>query len=121
MSQVHVDLQPAIITLMKRLHTFQLWEGPQAGMYKEMLAKEGVACLVKNDDLLSAVGELPFVECFPELWVLDNEVFPRARLLMDGWLRQDIEHSKEPWLCSECGESCAAQFMVCWNCLNPRD
>lgn len=106
---------------MQRLHTFQLWEGPQAGMYREMLAQQGVECLVKNDQLFSAVGEIPFIECFPELWVIDDEILPRARLLLDGWLRQDLVVDDKFWVCSACGERCGMQFELCWNCMTERE
>lgn len=90
-------------------------------MYCEMLAQEGIDCLVKNDQLFSAVGELPFVECFPELWVVDDEVLPRARLLLEGWLRQDVEQIEKSWICPNCEERCGMQFELCWNCMTERD
>ncbi|SHI59928.1 Putative signal transducing protein [Malonomonas rubra DSM 5091] len=89
-------------------------------MYRELLAREGVECLLKNDQLFSAIGEIPFVECYPELWVVDDEVYPRAQLLLDGWLRQSLSN-KQGWRCPDCGELCDPQFEQCWNCLSPRD
>jgi hypothetical protein len=106
---------------MKRLHTFHLWEGPLAGMLKERLAQEGIACLLKNDRLSSAVGEIPFTECFPELWIIDAEAYPRARLLLDGWLARETDPDAEPWTCPGCGEASAAHFEICWNCSKYRD
>ena len=90
-------------------------------MFKEILAQEGIDCLVKNDRLSSAIGELPFTECFPELWVIDDETFPRARLLLDGWLAQDSDPDADPWTCPSCGEFSAQHFSVCWNCSQQRD
>lgn len=90
-------------------------------MFKEMLAAEGISCLLKNDRLSSSIGEIPFIECFPELWVIDDEVYPRARLLLAGWLHQDVAQETDPWLCSACGEACAQHFALCWNCSLPRD
>ena len=90
-------------------------------MFKNMLAEEGVDCLVKNDRLSAAIGEIPFVECFPELWVIDDEIFPRARLLLDGWLTQDTDADAPPWFCENCGEQSMPQFAACWKCSQPRD
>ncbi|NOY14323.1 MAG: DUF2007 domain-containing protein [Deltaproteobacteria bacterium] len=107
---------------MKKLHTFSLWESPQAGMFKEMLAQEGISCLVKNDRLSSAIGEIPFIECFPELWVIDDEAYPRAHLLLDAWLTPyNNPQAEEPWICPVCGESSEPQFSICWNCSRPRE
>ena len=90
-------------------------------MFKDLLEQEGIACLLKNDRLSSAVGEIPFTDCFPELWVIDDEVYPRAHLLLNGWLTPDCNAGQDPWICSECGESCAPHFTVCWNCFRSRD
>ena len=105
---------------MKRLHTFQLWEGPQAEMFFGLLAQEGVECVVKNARLYSVVGEIPFIECLPELWVIDDEVAPRARLLLDGWLQQKADCQVQPWTCPNCGENSDGLFELCWNCMTER-
>lgn len=89
-------------------------------MFKEMLGSEGIDCLVKNDRLSAALGEIPFTECFPELWVVDDEVYPRARLLLDGFLSKVID-DEPAWCCANCGEESAGQFEVCWNCSQPRE
>lgn len=99
---------------MKKLHVFSLWERAQAGLIKELLEKEGIACLMKNENLFSALGEIPFPECYPELWVIDDEVFPRAKLLLDQWLK--TEEPGEPWVCPGCGEILESQFGACWKC-----
>lgn len=105
---------------MKKLHTFSPYEQPQAAMLKQLLADEGVQCLLRNEQLLSASGEIPIMECSPELWVIDDEVYPRARLLIDGWLNQDLSEGP-PWLCPDCGEQCESQFGACWSCGRLRD
>lgn len=90
-------------------------------MYQGMLAEEGVDCMVKNDRLSGAIGEIPFVECYPELWVIDDEIYPRARLLLDGWLTRDDAVDEGPWICSNCGEPSAQQFAACWKCSQTRN
>lgn len=105
---------------MKKLHTFGLWERPQAVLLKEIFTEEGVECLVRNADLSVAVGEIPMTECFPELWVIDDEMFPRARVLMDGWLNNDSA-GNGPWTCQKCGEILDGNFGACWSCGLIRD
>lgn len=100
---------------MKKLHVFPHRERPLALMLRERLAEEGVACLLRNDELSTALGEIPFVECYPELWVVDNEVFPRARLLLEKWLEEAAESDPE-WSCAGCGEGVEGQFQSCWKC-----
>ncbi|PLX89303.1 MAG: hypothetical protein C0619_11590 [Desulfuromonas sp.] len=105
---------------MKKLHTFGLWERPQASLLKTVLAKEGIACLLKNVDLAVAMGEIPMTECFPELWVIDEEMFPRAKLLLDGWLNS-AGSDAGPWQCPTCQEWLEGHFGACWSCGRERE
>ena len=100
---------------MKKLRTFTHRERPFALLLKERLESEGIACLVRNDELSSALGEIPFVECYPELWVVDEEVWPRARLLLEKWQGAGAE-TGAAWTCPNCGESLEGQFQSCWKC-----
>jgi len=100
---------------MKKLHVFNYWDRSQAALIQEILANEGIKCILKNDQLSSAVGEIPFVECCPELWVIDNEVFPRAQIFLKSWLTND-DLVDGPWTCPRCGEHGDAQFGACWAC-----
>jgi len=102
------------VSHMKKVHTFSPWERPQAELLWELLAKEGVICLLRNVQLASALGEIPFTECYPELWVVDDEVYPRARVLLTGWLK--AQEGAETWTCSRCGEVLEGQFGACWRC-----
>jgi len=104
---------------MKKLYTFSLAEQAQAGLLKELLEKEGVACLVKNEQLFAALGEIPFLECAPELWVVDDEVWPRAKVLLESWLKEEDNH--ESWTCPSCREQLEGQFGACWKCGKTKD
>jgi hypothetical protein len=104
---------------MKKLHTFTYAERAEAGLLKELLEREGVACLIRNEQLFSALGEIPFLECIPELWVVDDEIWPRARRLIDNWLKNEEETPS--WSCTSCGEILEGQFGACWKCEKERD
>ena len=84
-------------------------------MFKDLLAKEGIECLLRNEQLSAALGEIPFTECFPELWVVDAEVYPRARLLLEAWLKT-ADPDAADWVCGGCGETLAGNFSACWAC-----
>ena len=104
---------------MKKLHTFSIANRADAGLLLELLEREGVACLIRNEQLFAALGEIPFLECFPELWVVDDEVWPRARMLLDNWFKR--EENAASWTCSSCGEVLEGQFGACWKCEQKRD
>lgn len=99
---------------MKKLLSFTHRERPFASLLKERLAAEGIVCLLRNDELATALGEIPFVECSPELWVVDDEVYPRARLLVSQWLA--AAEALPAWTCAGCGERLEGQFETCWQC-----
>jgi hypothetical protein len=104
---------------MKKLHTFTLVDHAEAGLLKELLKQEGVVCLIRNEHLFAALGEIPFLECLPELWVVDDDVWPRAKLLLDSWFKR--EENTVSWTCSACGETLEGQFGACWQCGKARD
>ncbi len=89
-------------------------------MFKELLAKEGITCLLRNEQLSTALGEIPFTECYPELWVVDAETWPRAKMLLDGWLKVADPEAVD-WTCSGCGETSAGNFTSCWSCGRDHD
>jgi hypothetical protein len=82
--------------------------------YKNVLEQNGVRCLIKNEQLSGALGEVPFLECLPELWVLKETDLKRAEDLL-AELRQESTGGKD-WRCSRCNQENEAQFAVCWNC-----
>lgn len=75
-----------------------------------MLQSAGIAAVVRNEYLSSAMGELPPAECQPQLWVLDDADAARAEALLTH-----SEAGGPEWRC-ECGERLGAQFSQCWRC-----
>jgi hypothetical protein len=81
---------------------------------RNVLESAGIACEVRNDRLGGALGEIPFVECWPQLWVRNAGDVLRARGLIDDALRPTTE--AEAWVCPRCGERIEPQFAQCWHC-----
>jgi hypothetical protein len=81
---------------------------------RNLLEAEGIACIVRNDRLGGVVGEIPFVECWPELWVVETGNYLKAKSIVDEVLRPGP--AAAAWLCAGCGETIEGQFDVCWNC-----
>jgi hypothetical protein len=99
---------------MIKLKTFSYNDRSLAGLLRDILVQEGIESVLRNEQLATAAGEIPFVECFPELWILDDEVLPRARMLLDAWLS---DPPAEPaWRCPHCHELCEGHFGACWSC-----
>ncbi len=90
----------------------------QVAHLRNVLETAGIPCTVRNDRLGGAIGEIPFVECWPELWVTRPADLLRARELVEEALRETDSHGT--WTCPGCGETIEAQFGVCWHCAEPR-
>lgn len=99
---------------MKKLCAFSPWQRTDAWLLRDLLQHEGIAVLLRNEELFAAMGEIPFFELRPELWVVDDEVYPRAKNLLDGW-GKEVEPGAA-WHCPGCGEKLEGQFGACWKC-----
>ncbi|MDJ0711261.1 MAG: DUF2007 domain-containing protein [Woeseiaceae bacterium] len=81
--------------------------------YQNLLASEGIPTEVRNQHLGSIMGEVPFFETWPQLWVVNDLHYDRAMQLIKA---ADAESPAESWACQECGEDNEGQFGACWNC-----
>jgi hypothetical protein len=77
------------------------------------LRAAGIDCEVRNTTLSGALGEIPFLECAPQIWISNDLDEARARELI-ALLRQPP--AGDPWTCSACGETLEPQFAQCWSC-----
>ncbi len=85
------------------------------GFLKDILETHNIRCFIKNEHLTGAVGELPPIECWPELWLAEDSDFPMAQGLIDSALVSSKSRNAS-WLCPGCGELIEGQFTVCWKC-----
>lgn len=100
---------------MRKVHTAE--SIIEVAHVRNVLEQAGIACYVRNERLGGAVGEIPFVECWPELWVLRNGDALRARGLIDSLQAVGTPHPD--WICAECGERVEGLFDACWRCSAP--
>jgi hypothetical protein len=89
----------------------------QAAIWAGALRAAGIRCEVRNTVLSGALGQIPFLECAPQLWLLDERDAARADEILRE-IRQAVQGP--PWRCSECGEELEAQFGSCWKCGSSR-
>ena len=97
---------------MRKVHTAE--STIEIAHLRNVLESEGIACIVRNDRLAGVIGEIPFVECWPELWVVESGQELRARGLLEQARRP--HPTGNPWICPRCGERIEAQFSECWRC-----
>jgi hypothetical protein len=98
---------------MKRVYTANRMSADQE-IVKGLLEEAEIPCMVRNENLSAALGELPLMECSPEIWILNDDDYPRAAEIVDGWRNAEVE-DLGAWVC-RCGETIEGQFGSCWSC-----
>jgi hypothetical protein len=98
---------------MKRVYTANTMSADRE-IVQGLLEEAEIPCMVRNENLSAALGELPFTECSPEIWILNDGDYPRASAIVDGWRNAEPENHG-PWVC-RCGETIEGQFSSCWKC-----
>jgi len=83
-------------------------------IFQNILEGHEIRCWIKNEYLSAGIGEIPPIECWPQLCV-DDENFIEANRIVEEALS---EKEKPSWLCDSCGEEIEGQFAECWNCGN---
>jgi hypothetical protein len=81
---------------------------------KNLLAAEGIATTVKNELLSRLAGEIPFIECAPQLCLLSEADRLRAEEVVRDF-RRPVTRGPA-WRCAQCGEEIEGQFSACWRC-----
>ena len=79
-----------------------------------LLAQAGIQARVFNEHARSGMGDIPFGETYPEVWVEDDrDVLPARKIVAEYQSRAGVEGVV---VCSACGEESPGNFAVCWNC-----
>lgn len=99
---------------MRRVYRSELL--PDVAHWKNVLEQRGIGCHIRNFYGSGALGELPWFEVLPELWVLDDRDAVLAERLIGEAARFDRAGRGEGWRCGACGEQLEAQFTACWHC-----
>ena len=70
---------------MRKLLRARDLSGIDVNLLKGLLEQAGIPCLIKNEYLSIALGDLPPAECYQELWLLDAADYPRAQAVFESW------------------------------------
>lgn len=93
---------------------FEDFDFSRVGQMQSLLESHGIATFIRNQFGSSVMGEVPFVEVVPQLFVLKQKDVPRAQELLRSNLA--AESTATDWTCPECGIDVDGQFSHCWRC-----
>jgi putative signal transducing protein len=84
----------------------------QVAHARNVLISAGIDSELRNQYLAGALGDLPMLETWPQLWVEDQ---------LEGAALRALEKAASApaganWTCAQCGEQLEPQFQTCWRC-----
>lgn len=101
------------------IKVYENFDFSRVGQMQSLLESHGIGTFIRNQYGSSVMGEVPFVEVVPQLYVLRERDVERAIELLQLDLPADREAGD--WICPECGIDLEAQFSRCWKCGLGRD
>ncbi len=96
---------------MKRVHIAPTLLDAQ--LAADALSSLGIVTHIFNANVAGALGEVPFMQAQPEIWVDDDTQETRAREALAGLRDAPLRDEKA---CPHCGETNPGNFMSCWQC-----
>ncbi len=87
---------------------------------RNLLQAEGIACHIRNEHLGAVMGEVPFLEVRPEVWLDQIQDLDEALALIQAAVLDEAP-TGPAWRCRQCGTRCEPQFAVCWQCGQAQD
>lgn len=97
---------------------FQAHDVTEAHLVKGLLESHGLSAVVRGEALSGVAGEVPFVDVWPTVWVLDDGREGEARAVVKEYERGPAQPVAlgVGWLCPKCGQDLDPQFTACWAC-----
>jgi len=85
----------------------------EAKLVAQVLEENGISATIFNESLQGGVGEIPFVESWPEVRVRFDSDWERAKDLLESFLNPSRVRD---WECDSCSETNPGNFESCWCC-----
>ena len=82
------------------------------------LENEGIVATIKGAALGAALGEVPPIAAWVEVWNEDDARSDDARTVVHDATAEVPDLPS--WTCTVCGETVEGQFGACWKCGTPR-
>ena len=87
---------------------------PEAHILRGLLAQAGIEAHVFNENAQGGLGQLPFTEAWPEVWVSEDRDLRRAREIVQAF--ECLPEVTACIHCPACAEENPISFQLCWSC-----
>lgn len=80
---------------------------------KNLIEAENISTFLKNEFTQGAIGEIPALDTWPEIWILEDSDFDKANAIV---IQSQEGGRRSEWVCNSCAEHNDSSFEVCWQC-----
>ena len=80
---------------------------------RNLIEAQEIEVFVKNEYAQGAVGEISAFDSWPELWIVNELDFDRAKEVVKLLQRNK---NTDDWSCNNCSEINDSSFEICWKC-----
>lgn len=89
-----------------------------ATLVANAMDEAGIDSVLRNQGYGAAMGEIPPVAAWAEVWIADADRLDEATRIARSSMTDETPTA--PWTCAACGEVSEGQFRACWQCGEPR-
>lgn len=79
-----------------------------------LLEVQGIEARILNASAQGGLGEIPFSQAYPEIWLHHVRDVERASAVIRAFEQPSPRHADVR--CAGCGEENPGSFDICWNC-----
>lgn len=97
---------------MKKLFSAQ--NITDAYLVQSLLAEANIKTHILNEYAQGGIGELPFTQAYPEIWIIEPSQYERAQDIVKAYEQRDRDI--KTIVCPNCSEPNPDTFEVCWRC-----
>jgi hypothetical protein len=88
----------------------------EAHFVRGLIESQDIQVTVRGESSAGASAEVPFVDAWPAVCVLDDDCEERARAIVKEYEAGAGGTAGAAWRCHKCGQDVEAQFTACWSC-----
>ena len=86
----------------------------EAQIMLDLLGHAGIRARLFNEHAQGGLGEISFIQAYPEVWVINDSDFERGRAVATNYDNTPVEAGI--LICRGCGEENPRNFQLCWHC-----
>ena len=80
---------------------------------RNLLENAGIKTILKNEYLAGVMGDLPALETWMQLWLVNESDSANA---VEELKALNTPISNQEWQCENCQETNEGNFEICWKC-----